>query len=71
MTLLQLQVFRFRQITHAQNLFLSMHSHENMSIRIPEHFIQSFMFIFNKIIKMPTEIQNFVKMYDSLKYEKS
>ena len=39
----------------------------NMSIRISEHFIQSFMFIFNKIIKTLTEIQNFVRMYNFLK----
>ena len=39
----------------------------SMSIRISQHFIQSFLFIFNKIIKILTEKQTFVRMYDSLK----
>ena len=56
---------------HAQNLFLNIHSHKNMSVKISELFIQCFMFIFNKIIKVLPEIQNFARMYDSLKCRNS
>ena len=42
-----------------------------MSIKISEHFIQRFMFIFNKIMKVLPEVQNFGRMYDSLKCRNS
>ena len=48
-----------------------MHSHGNMSIWISEHFIQSFMLILKKILKILKEIQNFVRMLVSLKCRNS
>ena len=48
-----------------------MHLYENISIRISEYFIQSFMFIFNNVIKILTELQNFVRLYYSLKCRNS
>ena len=44
-----------------------MHSHWNMSIWISEHFIQSFIFILKKILKILTGMQNFIRMLVSLK----
>ena len=44
-----------------------MDSHGNKSIWIPKHFIQSFMLILKKILKILKEIQNFVRMLVSLK----
>ena len=38
-----------------------------MSMRIFEHFIQSFMFIFNKVITILTETQNFLRIYGFVK----
>ena len=48
-----------------------MHSHGNMSIWISEHFIQSFMLILMKILKIVKEIQNFVRILVSLKCRNS
>ena len=42
-----------------------------MSIWISEHFIQSFMLILKKILKILKEIQNFVRMLVSLKCRNS
>ena len=44
-----------------------MHSHGNTSIWISEHFIQSFMLILKNILRILTEMQNFVRMLVSLK----
>ena len=48
-----------------------MHSHGNMSVWISDHFIQSFMLILKKILKILKEIQNFVRMLVSLKCRNS
>ena len=48
-----------------------MHSHGNMSLCYSEYFIQSFMLIPKKIVKILKEIQNFVRMLVSLKCRNS
>ena len=52
-------------------VFLNMYSHGNMSIWISEHFIQSFMLILKNILRILTEMQNFVRILISLKRRNS